>query len=70
MPSNKTSAKKKAETKKAVALGVKKTVKTKKAPGKKAEKKKAKAVSIFLHIHLLSCVQKYRNKQFITFYLL
>ena len=69
MPSNKTSAKKKAETKKAVALGVKKTVKTKKAPGKKAEKKKAKAVSIFF-THLLSCVQKYRNKQFITFYLL
>ncbi len=46
MPSAKAAAKKKGEAKKAVALGVKKTVKTKKAPGKKAEKKKAKAVSI------------------------
>ncbi len=47
MPSAKAAAKKKGEAKKAVALGVKKTTKTKKAPVKKTEKKKAKAVSIF-----------------------
>ena len=45
MPSAKAVAKKKAEAKKNTALGVKKTAKTKKV-SKKAEKKKAKAVSI------------------------
>ena len=46
MPSAKAVAKKKAEVKKNQALGVKKTTKTKKV-SKKAEKKKAKTVSIF-----------------------
>ena len=47
MPSAKAAAKKKAETKKNAALGVKKTTKTKKV-SKKAEKKKNAKVSIGL----------------------